>query len=36
MNYVSEYERVLKEHTKLTDLEIEMLLGILEERQYSF
>lgn len=36
LNYVSEYERVLKEHTKLTDLEIEMLLELLEERQYSF
>ena len=34
--YVSEYNRILKEHTKLSDLEIEMLLEVSEDYQYRF
>ena len=36
LHYVSEYTRILKEHTKLCDLEIEMLLEVSEEYQYRF
>ncbi len=36
LHYVSEYNQILKEHTNLTDLEIEMLLERSEEYQYRF
>jgi len=36
LHYISEYTRILKQHTKLSDLEIDMLLEVSEEYQYRF